>query len=74
MFKVLSFIIAFTSVSYACENIHVKPQEYTKEQHKECGLLTLNVSKKRCQKLDGVFIKTKSEQFCSVLPQPKDGK
>jgi hypothetical protein len=74
MFKVLSFIIAFTSVSYACENIHVKPHEYTSIEHKQCGLLTLNISKKRCQKLDGVFIKTKSEQFCSVLPQPKDGK
>ncbi len=74
MFKVLSFIIAFTSVSYACENIHTRPETYTKVQHNQCGLMTLNVSKKRCQKLDGVFIKTKSEQFCSILPQPKDGK
>ncbi len=74
MFKVLSFLITFTGVSIACESINSKPENYTSKQHKECGLVTINVSKKRCQKLDGVFIKTQKEQFCSVLPQPKDGK
>lgn len=74
MFKVLSFLVAFTTTAYACENIHSKPETYTKIEHNQCGLMTLNVSKKRCQKLDGVFVVTKTEKFCSILPQPKDGK
>lgn len=77
MFKVLSFLVAFTSVSIACEDIHVKPENYSAKEHKECGLVVINnMSQKRCQKLDGVFVKVKNskEQFCSVLPQPKDGK
>lgn len=71
MFKVLSLLIAFTSVSIACENIHSKPQNYSAKEHKECGLVVVNVSKKRCQLLDGVFVQSKKEQFCSILPQPK---
>ncbi len=74
MFKVLSFLITFTGVSIACESIHSKPENYTSKQHKECGLVVINVSKKRCEKLDGVFVKNQKEQFCSILPQPKDGK